>query len=68
MSGGGGAAGSIGSMEGSVGSVPLASGSGEPAKNKKKKAKRKLPTVMKDENLDIVNEVMRLIKERGILR
>ena len=68
MSGGSGAAGSIGSMEGSVGSVPLASGSGEPAKNKKKKAKRKLPTARKDENLDIVNEVMRLIKERGILR
>jgi len=46
--------------------VPLASGSDKPAKNKK--TKRKPTTVMKDENLDIVNEVMKLIKERGILR
>ena len=46
--------------------APLASGSGRP---KKKTAKRKRkPIVMKDENLAIANEILRLIKERGILR
>ena len=45
---------------------PPSSGSG---KTKKKTAKRKNKlTVMKDENLAIANEVLRLIKERGILR
>ena len=64
MSSGAGAGGS--SIEGGASPIPLVSGSDKPAK--KKKAKRKPPTVTKDENLDIVNEVMRLIKERGILR
>ena len=44
-------------------SLPLGSGSGRP-----KKKKRKATTVMKQENLAIANEVLRLIKERGILR
>ena len=66
MSDAGGGAGT--GLQGSVsnGERPLASGSGKPAKRDTKK-KKKL-TVMKDEKLDIVNEVMRLIKERGILR
>ena len=46
--------------------APLASGSGKPANKRDTKRKKKL-TVMKDENLDIANEVLRLIKERGIL-
>ena len=51
-----------GHMAGGIG-VPLASGSG---KTKKKTARRRKPIVMKDEDLAIANEVLRLIKERGI--
>ena len=43
--------------------VPLGSGS-----VRRRGPKKKTTTIMKDENLAIVNEVMRLIKERGILR
>jgi len=43
--------------------VPLGSGSDRP-----KKKKRKPTTIMKQENLAIANEVLRLLKERGILR
>ena len=66
MSSGGAAGAGTHGIEGGVSPVPLGSGSDKPAK--KKKPKKKAVTVMKDENLDIVNEVMRLIKERGILR
>ncbi|HCI72765.1 MAG TPA: hypothetical protein DHV30_20105 [Balneola sp.] len=62
----GGVGGSVGSVQGGSISVPLGSGSGE-TKKKTAKKKRK-PIVMKDEDLAIANEVLRLIKERGILR
>ena len=51
-----------GHMAGGIG-VPLASGSG---KTKKKTTRKRKPIVMKDEDLAIANEVLRLIKERGI--
>ena len=65
-----GLSGKVEEMSAAVGMVgapaPLASGSDRPTKKTTKK-KRKSPTIMKDENLAIANEVLKLIKERGIL-
>ena len=65
MSMAGGVGGKTGSVEGGSKPLPLGSGSDRP---KKKRRRKKAPTIMKQENLDIANEVLRLIKERGILR
>ena len=49
-------------MQGAIGHVPLGSGSA------KRRPKKKTAKKTKNENIAIANEVLRLIKERGILR
>ena len=49
-------------MQEAIGHVPLGSGS------VKRRPKKKTAKKTKNENIAIANEVLRLIKERGILR